>query len=85
MGYNLHNYNERLVWEQIDAHAELANADDGFIEDVACLTLNQVMPRYVRHDVDTAFYLSSSEQATLRKQLANALEAAIAHVRHNPR
>lgn len=83
--YDLHNYNEKLLWERMACHPSLIEADDDFIEDVACLALNQLKPRYVRHDVDTAFYLASSEYAALTAQLDEALEVALAHVSRHPR
>ena len=33
------------------------------LADVACVVLNRLQPRYIRHEVDYAFYLSERERA----------------------
>lgn len=63
------NYYENLVHDQIQrrlagsAHAH----DDDYIADVACVALNRLPARYVRHIVDTRFF-ESEEEYTLNIQ-----------------
>jgi hypothetical protein len=71
----VHNYYERLVFEQV-AHLSASypaySAD--MLVDVACVALNRLPARYVRHDVDLMFYLTEQE----RHGIENSLEEAIA-------
>jgi Late competence development protein ComFB len=70
----IHNYYERLVLDEVirrvrdDAHV---TAD--MVADMACVALNRLPARYVRHDVDLIFYLTEEE----RRQSDMALDAAI--------
>ena len=61
----IHNHHERAVFEAImaraDMHPHLAS-DTDLLCDVACVALNRLPPRYIRHDVDFAFYLSEKER-----------------------
>ena len=61
----IHNHHERPVFEailaQAAAHPHLASNDD-LLCDVACVALNRLPTRYIRHDVDFAFYLSEKER-----------------------
>ena len=36
--------------------------NDDLLADVACVALNRLPPRYIRHEVDFAFYLSERER-----------------------
>ncbi len=62
----IHNHHERAVFEaildQAANHLHLASNED-LLCDVACVALNRLPPRYIRHDVDFAFYLSEKERA----------------------
>lgn len=54
---NIHNYFEKLVFDVIQdklANAELDN-DEDYLGDIACVALNQLPSRYVRHNVDMVF------------------------------
>lgn len=44
------------------------------LADIACVALNRLPPRYIRHDVDFAFYLTDDE----RRANAEAVERAVA-------
>ena len=79
---SIHNYYERLVIAHI--MATLVEGDgvheSDFLEDVACVALNQLPARYVRHDVDTAFYLSSREREQMQQAVVEAVKTAVEHV-----
>lgn len=77
---SVHNYYEHLVFEQL--HQVLADKldDNDYIADIACVALNQLPPRYIRHDVDMAFYLPSSERSLIAEQVTKAVEEAIEFV-----
>ena len=59
----VHNYYERLVFEEVARRAE-SNPDFtvDMLCDVACVALNRLPARYVRHDVDLMFYLTEHER-----------------------
>lgn len=79
---SVHNYYEQivfnLVYKLID---ESERRDIDFVADVACVALNHLPPRYVRHDVDMAFYLSPREQEEMEQKVQDAVESALGFVR----
>ncbi|MGA1287666.1 MAG: late competence development ComFB family protein [Rubrivivax sp.] len=48
--------------------------------DVACLALNRLPPRYIRHEVDFYFYLSPQERNQLEDAIVEAVDQAFAVV-----
>ena len=76
----IHNYYERLVVEKLMALYAAGDMPGEMIADVACVALNRLPPRYVRHDVDLAFYLSPHEYEEIESKVQNALNAGIAFV-----
>ncbi len=83
----IHNYYESYVFEQISKKygtSELAN-QPGALEDIACLALNQLPARYVRHSVDTSFYLSVEEKQEMIRAVEIAVDRAAAYVGQHPR
>ena len=50
------------------------------LADVACVALNRLPARYVRHDVDMMFYLTEKERMAIEDSLSEALSFAIAFV-----
>ena len=78
----VHNYYERLVFEEIARRAQ--NAPDFTVDmlaDVACVALNRLPARYVRHDVDLMFYLTEHERHAIELSLEESLEFAFGFVR----
>ena len=77
----VHNYYERLVFEHVARQSE---DHPGFtadmLADVACVTLNRLPARYVRHDVDLMFYLTEHERHAIDQSMAEALAFAFAFV-----
>jgi hypothetical protein len=87
MQYNfdqVHNYYERLVFEEVvrrsnePEHLEFT-AD--MLADVACLALNRLPARYVRHDVDMMFYLTEQERQVIEDSLEKVLTFSFAFVK----
>jgi chlorite dismutase len=81
MEYNfeqVHNYYERLIFEEVArrAHANEAYQDftSDMLADVACLALNRLPARYVRHDVDMMFYLTEPERQAMEQAMKEVLE-----------
>lgn len=87
MEYNfdqVHNYYERLVFEEVlrRAHAAENQQFTGeMLADVACLALNRLPARYVRHDVDMMFYLAEPERQAMEQALEDVLKFSFEFVR----
>lgn len=77
----VHNYYERLVFEDV---ARLSrNYPDltaDMLSDVACVALNRLPARYVRHDVDLMFYLTEHERHAIEQSMTECLTFAFAFV-----
>lgn len=77
----VHNYFERLVFEEVarqsESHPEFS-AD--MLSDVACVALNRLPARYVRHDVDMMFYLTEQERHAIDLSMDEVLTFAFAFV-----
>lgn len=80
---SVRNHNERAVHEAVLSHAErypgLAKNRE-LLADVACVALNRMAPRYIRHEVDFVFYLSERERADSERQLTEAVDYAFGFV-----
>ena len=73
----IHNYYERLVLDEVVRRArDLPHVTADMVADMACVALNRLPPRYVRHDVDLVFYLTEAERHQSEIALAAALEHA---------
>jgi hypothetical protein len=87
MEYNfdqVHNYYERLVFEEVARRAqEPAHLDytADMLSDVACLALNRLPARYVRHDVDMMFYLTEQERQAIEQSLDEVLKFSFGFVK----
>jgi hypothetical protein len=51
--------------------------DNDYLADLTCLALNQLPPKYIRFEVDMAFYLPDSERQQLRMNVVNAVQAGL--------
>jgi len=77
---SIHNYYEHLVLEQIAQSNDRARSDVDFVADVACVALNHLPPRYIRHDVDMTFFLSQVELEEIYNKVKIAVSDAINYV-----
>jgi hypothetical protein len=77
------NHNERAVFNAValeaDRHPGLAD-DPELLADVACVALNRLPARYIRHEVDYVFYLSDREREDSERQLREAVDYAFGFV-----
>jgi len=82
----IHNYYETLVVEYImNTMAKDSDIDQDFLEDVACVALNQLPPRYVRHDMDMALFLTTREREKMQHNITEAVLSASQRVRSHRR
>ncbi len=77
---SVHNYYEQMVFEQILRSNDRANSDDEFLADVACVALNRLPPRYVRHDVDMTFFMTPNELEDMIDRVVIAVNEATDYV-----
>ncbi|MDA8621042.1 late competence development ComFB family protein [Psychrosphaera sp.] len=74
---DIHNYYEKLVIDYI-AHNKLDDKyDDEFLADMCCIVLNQLPSKYIRHEVDMAFYLPQAERYEMEMQVREAIGRAL--------
>lgn len=80
---SIRNHNEHAVYDTLRTVAPrypgLADRED-LLADVACVALNRLQPRYIRHAVDLAFYQSERERSDHDKAVADAVEYAFGFV-----
>ncbi len=77
----VHNYYERLVFTEVVRRSELnPEFTANMLVDVACVALNRLPVRYLRHDVDLMFYLTDQERHTIDKSLNEAVTFAFTFV-----
>lgn len=77
MNDDIHNYYEKLVLEEIERLAVDKTRDDDYIADLCCLVLNRLPPRYIRYEVDMAFYLPQSKRLDMELNVRNAMREAL--------
>ncbi len=72
----IHNHHERAVFDAVLAAAPKfpALGTPDLLADVACVALNRLPSRYIRHDVDYSFYQTDKERA----ESGRAVERAVA-------
>jgi len=77
----VHNYYERLIFEEVAKQAQdHEDFTNDMLGDVACVALNRLPARYVRHDVDMMFYLTERERHAIELSLEEALSFAFRFV-----
>ncbi|HET9822680.1 MAG TPA: late competence development ComFB family protein [Burkholderiaceae bacterium] len=80
---SIHNHQEHTVFEAVmasrDRYPALSTSPD-LLADVACVALNRLPARYIRHQVDFLFYLTERERADLDDAVAAAVKHAFEFV-----
>jgi hypothetical protein len=82
---SIHNYYEHLVatylkTEIVPNHPGQSN---DFFMDIACYALTKLPTRYIRHDVDMAFYMDEKERANMNAEVKAATDEALAYIKEN--
>jgi hypothetical protein len=77
---SIHNFYETLVFEEMNRILVGQEVSGDYLADVACVALNHLPPRYIRHDVDMMFYLSPNEKAEMDDKVKQAVAKAIEFV-----
>ena len=80
---SVRNHNESAVFAAVTSAASgfpgLAH-DRELLADVACVALNRLQPRYIRHEVDFSFYQTEAEHRESQNKLTEAVEFAFGYV-----
>ena len=77
----LHNHHERAVIAAVRGYsAAYPHLDGELLSDIACVALNRLPPRYIRHEVDFAFYLTDKERAENERAITEAVTFAFEFV-----
>jgi hypothetical protein len=77
----IHNHHERAVAEAVTATAvRYPHLDGELLADIACVALNRLPPRYIRHEVDFAFYLTDKERSENERSIAETVAFAFEFV-----
>jgi len=79
----VHNYYEQLVYQEISTSLNAKDFSVDEIEDIACISLNHLPPRYIRHNVDFFFYLSPVERDEILLKVKTAVASAAQKVINN--
>lgn len=79
----IHNYYEALVLNALKAKIGSRFGNNDYTADIACVALNHLPPRYIRHDVDMAFYLSPNDRQEILDKVDKAVAVAIEFVENS--
>ena len=81
---DIHNYYEKLVVLHFAALKLEETYEADFIADLTCVVLNQLPNRYIRHEVDMAFYLPASERFEMESNVKVAINKSLEFMKlHN--
>ena len=74
---DIHNFYEKLVLEEIEKRKLNERYNDDVMADFCCTVFNQLPPRYIRYDVDMAFYLTQTDRMDMEQRVELAINFAI--------
>ncbi len=73
---DIHNYYEKLLLDHL-VELRLDNEyDSEYLADLCCIVLNQLPPKYIRYEVDMAFYLPQTERFEMVMKVREAVNKA---------
>jgi hypothetical protein len=78
---SVHNHYEHPVFAAIAQQTgtyPLVSSDA--LADVACVALNRLGPRYIRHSVDLTFYMSEKDRLEMERSIAESVTFAFEYV-----
>lgn len=79
---SIHNYYEHLVIDYLQTEfiATMENQSNDFILDVACYALTKLPSRYMRHEIDMAFYMAAGEREKMIAEVKTAVDDAYEYI-----
>jgi len=69
---DIHNYYEKLMLDHL-LELGLADQDPEYLADLSCIVLNQLPCKYIRYEVDLAFYLPQTERFEMVTRVKDAV------------
>jgi len=82
---NIQNYYETLVIEALAKEVEGKDVSEDILTDVLCIAINHLPPRYIRHEVDMAYYTSPTERQELNDKAIKAVKDAFVFINKTDR
>lgn len=85
--HRIRNYYEQMVAEEIlrQFKNKERNKEGGLMADIACVALNRLPPRYIRYEVDMAFYMPPDELVSMKDNIVKTVTEAIEFVDQHTR
>ena len=82
---DIHNYYEHLVIDYMQTHITpmMPDKSNDFFLDVACYALTKLPARYMRHEIDMAFYLEPTERRAMMDEVEKAVKDAVKYIEKN--
>ncbi|MBQ4844508.1 late competence development ComFB family protein [Pseudoalteromonas sp. MMG013] len=77
---DVHNYYEKIMLDLLIERGLSTQYSDEVMADFCCTILNQLPARYIRYDVDMAFYLPQHERIQMEKRVNIAIDVAMSQV-----
>ena len=83
---DLFNFYEEYVFSAVFEHLGAEHEENpGFLADVACVALNRLPCKYIRHHVDMSFYMTPDEYEQMDNSINKAVIEAIELVKSHKR
>lgn len=82
---DVHNFMESVVEEEFDALGITEKYGLELAQDLYCLTLNHLRPKYVRFEIDVRMNMNSNERVALSEQIAMAINKSMEILKLNRR
>ncbi|TNF36756.1 MAG: competence protein ComFB [Gammaproteobacteria bacterium] len=82
---SIHNYYEHMVIDYLQTHVitRMPEKSTDYFLDVACYALTKLPARYMRHEIDMAFFLEKEERVAMRDEVEKAVEDAVTYIEKN--
>lgn len=82
---SIHNYYEHLVTDYLITQVipRMPEQSNDFFLDVACFALSKLPARYMRHEIDMAFYMSTEERLKMVDDVKKQVEKAVTYIVKN--
>lgn len=77
---DIYNFYEHIVVERLSIMGLDKTKDTDYIADLSCIVLNQLPPRYIRYQVDMAFYLPQHERIEMEIKVKESIDRAIEYL-----
>lgn len=77
----IQNHQEKLVYAAVRDQAQhMPHLGPDALADIACVALNRLPPRYIRHEVDMAFFQTEHERTECERAVLETVEYAFGFV-----